>query len=234
MRICGPSRRGLDEAGSVTPGRARVRLLWDELLSPLVPQALAILKFKASHIGSASGSPQPPPRGSTDEDIVQYAKRTNQVIVTSNHEMLLICEQAGQRFVWIDPHGRKLSQREQVLLCLKQIEDWVAILGRSGGLCVRALRTKALPITPAEAARLAGQRMRKLERKRRARSRHPTQAGDQLDMAQDQRSNLVIAFIESRSTEDTRSRYGSALTRLRLSRCVVAMRAELFRRGGVR
>ena len=90
--------------------RPRVRLLWDELLSPLVPQALAILKFNANYIGSRSGSPAPPPRGSADEDIVTFAKRTNQVIVTSNHDMMLICEQAGQRFVWIDPHGRKLSQ----------------------------------------------------------------------------------------------------------------------------
>ena len=85
-----------------------------------------------AEVGVAHGgvSWRDPYRGSADDDIVTFERRTNQVIVTSNHDMMLICEQSGQRFVWIDPHGRKLSQREQVLLCLTQIEQWEAILGQ--------------------------------------------------------------------------------------------------------
>ena len=157
-----------------------MRLLWDELLSPLVPQALAVLRFKATHVGSSTGSPMPPPRGSTDEDVVTFAKRTNQVIVTSNHDMMLICEQSGQRFVWIDGRGRQLSQREQVLLCLQQVEVWEQILGGPGTFCVRAMRTTAVPVKPADAARLAARRMRALERKRRSRPRPTPHSQDSL------------------------------------------------------
>ncbi len=113
----------------------------------------------------------PPPQGSTDAEIVQFALRTNQVIVTSNHDMMLICEQEGQRFVWLDPRGRQLSQRQQVLICLTQIEEWKEILTRPNGLCVRALRTKASAILASDAARLAGERMRRLERRKRAAAR---------------------------------------------------------------
>ena len=145
----------------------RVRLLWDELLSPLVPKVLAVLGFRATYVGSDAGSPVPPPKGESDEVIVDFAQRTNQVIVTSNHDMMLICEQEGQRFVWLDPRGRQLSQREQVVLCLTQIEQWEDILNRSSGECVRALRTKATSIRAGEAARLAKERMIRLERKKR-------------------------------------------------------------------
>ena len=120
----------------------------------------------------------PPPQGSTDAEIVRFALRTNQVIVTSNHDMMLICEQEGQRFVWLDPRGRQLSQRQQVLVCLVQIEQWEEILARPYGLCVRALRTKASAIGALEAARLAGERMRRLERRRRATARRAV-GGDQ-------------------------------------------------------
>jgi hypothetical protein len=58
-----------------------------------------------------------------------------------------------------------------VLICLAQIEEWEEILSRPTGVCVRALRTKASAIHAAEAARLAGQRMRRLERRKRAASR---------------------------------------------------------------
>lgn len=88
--------------------------------------------------------------------------------MASNDDMILICEQEGQPFVWLDPRGRQLSQRQQVLICLTQIEDWEEILGRPNGVCVRALRTKASAILASDAARLAGERMRRLERRKRA------------------------------------------------------------------
>ncbi len=123
-----------------------------------------------------------PPQGSSDAEIVEFALRTNQVIVTSNHDMMLICEQEGQRFVWLDPRGRQLSQRQQVMICLTQIEDWEGILSRHNGVCVRALRTKASAIRASDAARLAGERMRRLERRKRAAAR-PTVGGDQSPLA---------------------------------------------------
>lgn len=98
--------------------------------------------------------------------VIEFAQRTNQVIVTSNHDMMLLCDEAGQRFVWIDPRGRQFRREEQVLLCFQQIRAWEAILG--SGACVHAMRTKVAPIDSAEAARLASQRFRALRRRERS------------------------------------------------------------------
>lgn len=144
----------------------RVRLLWDENLSRLVPQALRILGFRTSHVGaSLDGAP---PTGSTDQVVVEYARRANQIIVTQNHDMMTLCHELGQRFVWLDPRGRRLTRDQQVLLVFTQIRRWDQILA-GGSSCVRALRTDCRPITSAEAARLARQRMRALERRHRPR-----------------------------------------------------------------
>lgn len=146
--------------------RVRVRLLWDEQLSPDVPKALRALRVNASYVGNSADDQ--PKRGSTDPEIVEHAKRTNQVIVTSNHDMMLICEEARQQFVWVDPYGRTLNRRAQVVLAFEQVEAWQSILASDPEICVRALRTKCEPIAASEAARLAAQRMRELRRRRRS------------------------------------------------------------------
>lgn len=153
--------------------RPRVRLIWDELLSHPVARALRALGFNTTHVGAeADGAP---PRGSNDPAVIGYAQQTGGVIVTSNHDMMLLCDEAGQRFVWIDPRGRQLRQEDQVLLCFRQIRQWEEIL--DSGMCVRALRTKAAPITSAEAARLAMQRFRALRRRQRVAARRRTTTG---------------------------------------------------------
>jgi hypothetical protein len=58
-----------------------------------------------------------------------------------------------------------------VLICLTQIEEWEEILTRPNGVCVHALRTKASAIRASDAARVAGERMRRLERRKRAAAR---------------------------------------------------------------
>lgn len=147
--------------------RPRVRLIWDELLSHAVPRALRELGFKTSHVGAESDGA--PARGSGDAVVIAYAQHTSQVIVTSNHDMMLLCDEAGQRFVWIDPRGRQLRREDQVLLCFQQIRQWEEIL--DSGLCVRALRTKAVAITSSEAQRLATQRFKELRRRKRVASK---------------------------------------------------------------
>lgn len=135
------------------------------MLSPTVPKALRVLGFNTTHVGSVDDGV--PPRGSKDEDILDYAKNANQIIVTSNHDMMTICAAAGERFVWLYPRGKKLSRLDQVLLVFRQIELWEQILTEYPQHCVHALRTKADPIDPEEAARLAARRMKDLERRKR-------------------------------------------------------------------
>lgn len=141
--------------------------MWDELLSPRVPRALRVLGFSTTHVGNRDDGA--PDRGSHDAEVLAYSRQTNQVIVTSNHDMMLICVEADQRFVWLDPRGRQLSAREQVLLVFTQIERWQALLTTQQSRCVHALRTKCSAIDPEDAARLARRRMRELQRRRRAR-----------------------------------------------------------------
>jgi predicted nuclease of predicted toxin-antitoxin system len=111
--------------------------------------------------------------GAPTSEVLAFARRTNQIIVTSNHDMMLICAEADQRFVWLDPRGRQYSRVEQVLVVFSQIERCEQHLGSDPSLCVRSLRTKCELIEAGEAARLAGQRMRNLERRRRSRASQP-------------------------------------------------------------
>jgi predicted nuclease of predicted toxin-antitoxin system len=131
-----------------------------------VPRALRVLGFSTTHVGNVDDGA--PARGSLDSDVLAFARQTNQIIVTSNHDMMLICNEANQRFVWLDPRGRQYSRVEQVLLVFSQIEQWEELLGSNPSLCVRSMRTKCEVIESSEAARLAGQRMRNLERRRRS------------------------------------------------------------------
>ncbi len=150
-------------------GLPRIRLIWDEQISNKVAQALRALGFNVTWVGS--DDPGVPARGSGDDAVVDFAKRSNQIVVTSNHDMMTLCDEAGQRFVWIDPYGRQLRREDQVILAFQQMGRWEQLLAEHPDLCVRALRTKCMPMESAEAARLARQRMRSLERKRRSRAR---------------------------------------------------------------
>jgi predicted nuclease of predicted toxin-antitoxin system len=142
-----------------------IRLLWDELLSPLVPRALRVLGYRTSLVGSDEDGQ--PPRGSRDEVIVAHATKTNQVIVTSNHDMMQICAESGQRFVWIDPRGRQLTRPEQVLLVFQQIDRWAELFDQRPSDAVHAMRSTCRSIDPHEAARRVGHRELALQRRKR-------------------------------------------------------------------
>lgn len=159
----------------------QIRLLWDELLSPLVPQALRILMYNATYVGNTED--KQPPKGASDEDIVAHARHTHQVIVTSNHDMMQICAEAAQPFVWIDPRGRQLTRARQVLLVLQQVDRWVELLGADPTVCIHAMRTKCKAILPNEAARLATQRMRANERRRSAVPKRRSASGPLLTLS---------------------------------------------------
>ena len=162
------------------PGLSPIRLMWDEQLSPRVADALRALGFHMTRVGRTDDGA--PPKGSGDAVVLAFAQKTHQTVVTSNHDMMTLCDEAGQRFVWLDPHGRHFRLEEQVLLAFQQIRSWGQILDEHPDRCVRALRTKCEPIQSDEAARLAVQRMRSLERKRRARVRRRQRSGqDPLD-----------------------------------------------------
>lgn len=98
--------------------------------------------------------------------------RTNQVIVTSNHDMILICAEAGEPVIWIDPRGRQFRRIELVPLVFGRIEEWQAMLAEADApICVHVLRTKTEVLTLDRAKHLVLQRMRKLQARRRTQAR---------------------------------------------------------------
>ena len=92
----------------------RCRLLFDENLPWRVASALRELGYKVSYVGNEQDGA--PPRGSSDRTIIDHARTTNQVVVTSNHDMILLCLEQPQPVIWLDPHGRKITRDEMVIL----------------------------------------------------------------------------------------------------------------------
>ena len=158
--------------------RPRIRLIWDELLARPVPNALRVLGFNVTWVGADDTGV--PAKGSADSAVIDFAQRSGQVIVTSNHDMMTLCHQSGQRFVWIDPRGRKLDGDAQVLLVFQQIARWEQTLTEQPDMCVVARRSGCKAITSSEAARLAYNRIRALERKKRAAVKRRSAGGSAL------------------------------------------------------
>ncbi len=151
-------------------GIPALRLLFDEPLSGKVARALGVLDFHVIRVGQEWA----PPYGASDTVIVEFARQRNQVIVTSNHDMMTLCHEESVPFVWLDPRGKQLHLEEQVLLVFKQIREWDRLFAE-GAECVRAMRTKCEAMPAEEAARLVTNRMRKLEQRQRKKQAKETQ-----------------------------------------------------------
>ncbi|MGH9269953.1 MAG: DUF5615 family PIN-like protein [Ilumatobacteraceae bacterium] len=145
-------------------------MLFDELLSWPVARALRELGFRASHVGHEGDNA--PSRGSADDVVLDYARTTNQIVVTSNHDMILLCAEENESVIWIDPRGRQLKRTELVPLVFGRVEEWQALLAAAdGAICVHVLRTKSEVLALDRARHLVVQRMRRLRAREQARRR---------------------------------------------------------------
>lgn len=142
--------------------RPAIRLLFDENLPWRVAAALFQLGFRSTFVGSQEHE-NVPGRGSSDEVVLDFAKKTNQVVVTSNHDMVLMSAERQQSVIWIDPRGRQLRFEDHVLLVFRQISDWDQwFRDADGPVCLRAMRTKTETLSLDEASKKAHQRMRRI------------------------------------------------------------------------
>ena len=152
--------------------RSRLRLLFDELLPWRVAASLRVLEFPVSHVGMEEEDAPTPPRGSSDEEILDHARRTNQIVVTSDLGMVILCAEAEQSVIWVDPRGRQLRRADMVLLVFKHIHDWEQRFEHADGpICLRAMRTTTNTLDLDTAARLARNRMKRISPARRPRER---------------------------------------------------------------
>ena len=112
------------------------------------------------------------PADPPNEEVLDQARRTNQIVVTSDLGMILLCAEAGQSVIWIDARGRQLPRSDMVLLVFKQIHDWEEQLANADGpLCLRAMRAKTNTLEPDAAARLVRDRMKRISPARKPRKR---------------------------------------------------------------
>lgn len=157
---------------SLRADRPTTRLLFDENLPWRVAAALRILEYQVSYIGDDTASPPSPSRGSSDEAVLNHAENANQLIVTSNLDMILLCVERGQSMIWIDPRGEHLRRAELVLVVFKGIDDWSERLAAADEpICLRAMRTRTNTLALEEAGRLARGRMSNIAAARSRRKR---------------------------------------------------------------
>ena len=128
--------------------------------------ALRELDYNVSYVGhERDGAPA---RGSSDGAILDYARSANQVVVTSNHDMILLCLEQAQSVIWLDPRGRKITRDDMVVLVFKAAREWEGMLqSATGPVCIRALRTKNESLPVERAVHLVQQRMRRIAAKKR-------------------------------------------------------------------
>lgn len=130
-------------------------------------RALRELDIRASHVGHTGD--KAPPRGSPDAVVLRHAKKTNQVIVTSNHDMVLLCAAEAESVIWIDPRGRQFRRPELVAVVFGRVEEWQEALGASNSpVCLHVLRTKTEVLDLDRASHLVVQRMRRLQARKRS------------------------------------------------------------------
>jgi predicted nuclease of predicted toxin-antitoxin system len=148
--------------------RPRQRLLFDELLPADVARALNELGFRTSYVGCDTHGQ--PPKGSDDATVLRHAMETNQVVVTYNHDMIILCAELGHPVVWLDPRGRQYRHDELAGLAFAGIAEWERQLVAAGAaVCVRVLRTRVETLPLDRAAQLSQQRMRRLAARNRSR-----------------------------------------------------------------
>jgi predicted nuclease of predicted toxin-antitoxin system len=144
-------------------------------VSPRIARALRELSFNVEHVG---GDGQPA-KGSEDSVVLEAAKRRNQVVVTTNHDMIVLCLEEGESVVWLDPRDKNLTLVSQTEMCFSQIAEWELQLGLANGpVCVVARKTRTEVMAPDRAKRIALERGKR--RRRKARPKPPRALGELL------------------------------------------------------
>lgn len=149
-------------------------MLFDEQASPLAAKALAALRLRVSHVGADDQAG----RGSDDETVLRHGQETNQVIVSQNHDMLVLCADESASVIWLDPRDKDLRREAMVILCFTHISEWQRLLDEADGpVCVVARKTCCEAISLEAARRRALDRGKRLRRQMRMRHRERSGGG---------------------------------------------------------
>jgi predicted nuclease of predicted toxin-antitoxin system len=114
----------------------RLRLLFDELMSRKVADALVCLGKSVVRVGGQGQAAF----GSSDVVVARSAKTQRRVLVTFNFDMVIAACDLGIRFVWFDQRGRSPTLLETAYIVLRQWEEWEQLLSDKSVSCVKAGR----------------------------------------------------------------------------------------------
>ena len=135
-------------------------------------RALRELGYNTSHVGNVEDGA--PPRGAPDDEVLSHAKATHQVVVTSNHDMILLCCEQSEAVIWVDPVGRHFKVDEFALVAFRGIAQWESLLlAAREPTCIRVLRTKVEEVTLDRAADMVWKRIRRVQAKKRQKKPRP-------------------------------------------------------------
>jgi hypothetical protein len=141
--------------------RPRLRLLIDENLSPRIARSLHELGYHVEAVHDAKGLGAG--KAIPDERILEIAKERNQVMVTINLDMVLICIEAEEPAIWVDPRRkRSLTYPEMVVRFFEGVPHWDRLV--EPGVVVHALKTKDEVLTFEQARRRVLDRIAKKRR----------------------------------------------------------------------
>lgn len=165
----------------VAKRRPQIRLLFDEHVSPRVARALGALGCRVGYVGDE----HQPPKGTEDADVLAHARTANQVVVTTNHDMIVLCAEEGESVIWLTPRDKDLTLEAVAAMCFAQLREWESLLAQANGpVCVMAHKTKCDVIPLERAKRIALERGKRRRRRRRSQGGQRSR-GDLLDTATD-------------------------------------------------
>lgn len=128
------------------------------MLSPLVARALAALDFHVAHV---HGEGQPP-KGSKDAVVLDHVRKHNQIVVTNNYDMIVLCAEREQPLIWLGARRGSLTRAEMVMVCFSGIEKWQRNLAaQTEPVCLRAYKTTTTVMSLEKASQLAQARIPK-------------------------------------------------------------------------
>ena len=159
-----------------------MRLLFDENLPWRVAKVLRVLEFDVIYVGQYEyGSAK---RGSPDSVVLAEAQRLNRIVVTSNHDMILLCIEKEESVIWIDPYGRQIRRNMMVVLAVNSIPEWEEKLANvSGPVVIRTLRTKIELLDLKDAKHFVQRRMKGIAAKEvRRTTKKKAKQGEQLPL----------------------------------------------------
>jgi hypothetical protein len=111
--------------------------------------------------------------------VLASAKRLNQAVVTTNHDMIVLCLEEGESVIWLDPRDKDLTLAAQADMCFKQIGEWEQhLVSASETVCVVARKTRTEVMKPERAKRIAMERGKR--RRRKTPRKPPIPIGDLL------------------------------------------------------